>query len=95
MRYYDKMWKSYEELYSCVEEDYGGIETVKSYNMEETMKKKHAKINDGLTYVNKRAVVLSSAVQPSSLSPITLLLSRCVCSAESSPFRVRSRWRRW
>jgi len=64
MRYYDKMWKSYEELYSCVEEDYGGIETVKSYNMEETMKKKHAKINDGLTYVNKRAVVLSSAVQP-------------------------------
>ena len=28
------------------------------------MKKKHAKINDGLTYVNKRAVVLSSAVQP-------------------------------
>lgn len=64
MRYYDKMWKSYEDLYSCVEEDYGGIETVKSYNMEETMRKKHKKINDGLTEVNRRAVFLSSAVQP-------------------------------
>ncbi len=64
MRYYDRMWKSYEDIYSCVEETYGGIETVKSYNMEETMKKKHAKINEGLTAVNKRAVFLSSAVQP-------------------------------
>ena len=64
MRYYDKMWQSYEDIYSCVEEDYGGIETVKSYNMEETMRKKHALINDRLTDVNKRAVFLSSAVQP-------------------------------
>lgn len=64
MGYYDKMWKSYEDLYSCVEETYGGIETVKCYNMEETVRKKHAKINDKLTSVNKRAVFLSSAVQP-------------------------------
>lgn len=64
MRHYDAMWERYEELYSCVEEVYGGIETVKCYNMEETVRKKHAKINGALTHVNKRAVFLSSAVQP-------------------------------
>ena len=64
MRYYDRLWKSYEQLYSCVEETYGGIETVKSYNMEETMKEKHAAINGELVRLNRRAVFLSSVVQP-------------------------------
>lgn len=64
MRCYYLLWKSYEKLYSCVEETYGGIETVKSYTMEEAMKARHAAVNEEIVRLNRRAAFLSSVVQP-------------------------------
>lgn len=91
MRYYDKMWKSYEDLYSCVEEDYGGIETVKSYNMEETMRKKHKKSTTDSPKSTAAPYFCPLRFSPSFLSRTTPRLSRCACSADSS--RCRERWK--
>lgn len=62
--YFGKMWTEYEELYSTVEESYGGIETVKSFNMEKMMGDRHKKTNEKLVSYGSKAIFWSSAVQP-------------------------------
>lgn len=64
MRCYEKLWKEYEALYSCVEETYGGMDTVRAFNMEESVREKHAEINARLTALARRAGFLSTVVQP-------------------------------
>lgn len=64
MRCYEKLWREYEALYSCVEETYGGMDTVRAFNMEESVREKHAEINARLTALARRAGFLSTVVQP-------------------------------
>lgn len=62
--YYDKLWDQYEKLYTCVEETYTGLSTVKNFNMEERLAEKHERINREILKIGNKANFLSSLVQP-------------------------------
>lgn len=61
---YDRLWEKYDALYTYAEETFGGLETVKSFTMEEVKAKEYADISARLIAINKRANFLSMLVQP-------------------------------
>lgn len=61
---YDRLWEEYDDLYTYAEETFGGLETVKSFTMEEVRAKEYAEINAKLVAINKKANFLSALVQP-------------------------------
>ncbi|MBR2442145.1 MAG: ABC transporter ATP-binding protein [Clostridia bacterium] len=61
---YDLLWKEYDKLYSFAEESFGGVETLKSFTMENLRAQEYADINKKLTETSKKANFLSLLVQP-------------------------------
>ncbi|MDD4840127.1 MAG: ABC transporter ATP-binding protein, partial [Clostridia bacterium] len=61
---FEDMFEKGGKLYSCVEETYGGYMTIKAYNLEKAQEALHAEINDKILEAEKKAVYISSIVQP-------------------------------
>lgn len=61
---YHKLWDEYDKLYAYAEETYGGLETVKNFNMEQDRLEEYQKISRKLCGISQKANFLSSLVQP-------------------------------
>lgn len=61
---YDKLWNEYDKLYAFAEETFGGMETVKSFQMEKDRLQEYVNISKQLSKISKKANFLSSLVQP-------------------------------
>ncbi len=63
-RYFDTSQKKFGEIYSHIEEIYGGYKTVKGYNLENAVRRKHSEINDIIADSSARGAFFAEIVRP-------------------------------